>query len=151
MQLDYATISCAECRKRRKILWTYSSGIHFWLSWHVNCLAWQVTCGQSGGSSLPSRQSGEKSHFHFIKMHFCPSAHRNISGPLHSSSFNNAPLSEVEKVSMAPKAGFSLILFGHLDFQKDLNFGCHILIQLCQMNINHQSLYEVKWELFKGV
>ena len=45
-------------------------------------MAWHVTLGQSGGSSLPSRQSGEKSQRFDIGMHFWPSAHWNKSGSL---------------------------------------------------------------------
>ena len=44
--------------------------MHFLLSLQVNCPGRHVVSGQSVGSSLPSRQSGEKSHFHFIGMHF---------------------------------------------------------------------------------
>ena len=58
--------------------------MHRRLCKHVNCSCWQVIGGHSGGSSLPSRQSGEKSHFHLRGMHFCPSAHLNTSGSLQS-------------------------------------------------------------------
>ena len=58
--------------------------MHRRLCKQVNCSCWQVTGGQSGGSSLPSRQSGEKSHFHFSGMHFWPSAHWKTSGSLQS-------------------------------------------------------------------
>ena len=58
--------------------------MHRRLCKHVNCSCWHVIGGHSGGSSLPSRQSGEKSHFHLRGMHFCPSAHRKTSGSLQS-------------------------------------------------------------------
>ena len=59
---------------------TYSKGMHFLVFSQVKCLAWQVSFGQSGGSSLPSRQSGEKSQCFDIGMQFWPSAHLNQSG-----------------------------------------------------------------------
>ena len=54
--------------------------MHFLVFSQVKCLAWQVSFGQSGGSSLPSRQSGEKSQCFDIGMQFWPSAHLNQSG-----------------------------------------------------------------------
>ena len=63
---------------------SYSKGMHRRLCKQVNWSDWQVTGGQSGGSSLPSRQSGEKSHFHLRGMHFWPSAHWKTSGSLQS-------------------------------------------------------------------
>ena len=55
-----------------------------YLKVHAKCPedGWHVEAGHSGGSSLPSRQSGEKSHFHFIGIHFSPSLQRNISSEM---------------------------------------------------------------------
>ena len=86
---------------------TYSRGMHFLLSSQVKCFVWQVSLGQFGGSSLPSRlqiairifdciirktyfffekktlvayQSGETSQNFDFGIHFCPSAHWNRLG-----------------------------------------------------------------------
>ncbi len=64
----------------------YPRGMHFLLSRQVNCFGWHVSSGQSVGSSLPSKQSGEKSHFHLSGMHLRPSLQRNSSGPVQLSN-----------------------------------------------------------------
>lgn len=56
--------------------------MHLPLLRHWNCPGLHPSAaGQSGGSSLPSRQSGERSQTHRDGMHFFLSAHWKLPGP----------------------------------------------------------------------
>lgn len=68
---------------------SYPRGMHFLLILQVNCPGRQVVSGQSGGSSLPSRQSGEKSHFHLLGMHLVLQTNWHFYIWLHSRSISS--------------------------------------------------------------